>query len=181
MKRVLDADDQQDIEGLFHEDESAILHQVGRLRRALVRLQYEGKFSFGKNLKEIRGIADFFDAEVEGHMDEEEATLFPFLETHLPRLGPLIALLHSEHQDFKNTLAQFKGWLMELEQAKNGRGRAFLTSIDQLKETGIYLICLLEEHHREESQILYKVADRELREDEKRELEKRLLQRKGED
>ena len=138
----------------------------------MIHLQYEGKISLGKNLREAGEILRFFKQEIEEHMVEEEKILFPFLKTHLPRLDPLMLYLSSEHQDFRRHVAWFKFFLDKLskKQRPSDRGEA----IQKLKGVGIYLIHLLRAHLQGENEILCKVADRELRQDEKKELKRRL-------
>lgn len=172
MTKTLEAKSAPRTEELFGDDHSEILRQAVGLVEVLQHLQYEGKASLGKNLREARDIVQYFDHEVMEHMQKEEEILFPFLASHLPKLEPLISLLRSEHADFRNSLRQFAAWLEDLAEAGDGTDRHHL--IEKLKEVGSYLMYLLQGHHNEESEILYKVADRELRAEEKNRLAKQL-------
>lgn len=157
---------------LLEDHHTETLQKADHLREIIIRLRYEGKLSLGKNLTRAKETLRFFGQEMSEHMAEEEKTLFPFLETHVPKLEPLILLLRSEHQDFRRNVACFKLLLSELERAKDDleRGR----TIEKLKEIGMYLIYLLQSHLQEESEILYRAAEQGLRADEKRELIRQL-------
>lgn len=163
-------------ETLRREDFEA-LRMARELREILTHLSFEGKLSLGKNLNRARGVLRFFKQRLNRHLDEEEKVVFPFLKTHIPKLEPLIAILHSEHEDFRKNLGRFQFWLRELVKEKNGFDRR--RAIEKLKETGIYLVYLLEGHAQEESEVLYKVADRQLRQSEKRKLLKKMNRRNG--
>lgn len=156
---------------LFEKDHDDTLQKTYRLEEILVHLRYEGKVSLGKNLKQAREVLAFFSREVQRHMADEERVLFPFLKAHLPRLEPLVHYLSSEHQDFRRQVARFKLLLSRLSKKKASLNRDKV--IGKLKETGIYLVHLLRAHLQGESEILCKVADRELRQDEKKELKRR--------
>lgn len=156
---------------LFEKDHDDTLQKTHRLEEILVHLRYEGNASLGKNVKQAREVLAFFSREVQRHMRDEERVLFPFLKTHLPRLEPLVLYLSSEHQDFRRHVTRFKFLLAKLSKRKGPRDCG--EAIGKLKETGIYLVHLLRAHLQGESDILYKVADRELRQDEKKMLEKR--------
>lgn len=167
------------LEKLLGEDHEEALRQIREFQAAMTHLQYEGKLALGKNLSRAREVVRFFDGEVRGHMDREEKILFPYLETHLPKLTPLIVLLRSEHRTFQNTLERFRARLEELAKEKSERRRSPILS--DLKEAGTYLVYLLQGHHQEESQILYKVADDLLQKEEKQELARRFADGKGGD
>jgi len=155
------------VEGDYRET----LQKARHFQVVLTHLQYEGKASWGRNIQRARELSRFLSQEVNGHMGEEERTVFPFLQSHIPKLESLISLLCLEHQDFKKNLISFQSLLETLAKKRSGaRGRL----MGKLKEKGMYLIYLLQGHLLEESGILYKVAERELRRDEKRELIRRI-------
>lgn len=152
-------------------DHVKILQKARRFQDALTHLQYEGKASWGKNLRRAHELSRFLSHEVNGHMGEEERIVFPFLQSHIPKLESLISLLCMEHQDFRENLTSFKSLLETLAKKDAGQNGKLMK---KLGEKGMYLIYLLQGHLQEESGILYKVADRELRGDEKREIIKKL-------
>ncbi len=133
---------------------------------ALRKLRFEGKHNVRENLREIRGLVAYFKRGLNGHMKEEERTLFPFLQSYIPRLEPMVWLLLSENQDFRNNLKELRLSLLEFNKA--GRNKTEL--IHKIGEQGTYLVCLLRSHMQIETQILYRVADKELRPSEKKRL-----------
>ena len=151
---------------LFEEDHRTTFQNLSRFYDVLGNLRHEGKMQWGKNVSEIRGLTAYFKKELNGHMKEEEKTLFPFLRTHIPRLEPMVCLLLSEHEDFRHSLEILSASLNEF--FKNGSLRP--GSIDRIYEQGTYLICLLRSHMQVESTSLYKAADEELRPAEKKAL-----------
>lgn len=152
--------------GILEKEHKTTLDRIDEFYDALKRLRYEGKLNLGRNLAEVRGLATYFRKELDGHMREEERVLFPFLRTHIPRLEPLVALLLSEHDDFRGSLEGLEAALEDFKRHE------FMKSslIEKICEHGTYLICLLRSHMWVESHNLYKAADRELRPDEKKSL-----------
>lgn len=153
-------------------DREDTLRKIRELREILVNLRYEGRHQLGKNLKAANGVLAFFKGELADHVEREEKIVFPFIQSHIPRLEPLILLLSSEHEEFRRNLRGFQFWLKELEKTKGNLDYGKL--VEKVREMGNYLTYLLENHLEEESGILYRVADQELRADEKRELERRV-------
>ena len=146
-----------------------LIEQTDRLNNILINLRYEGKTKVGKNLKEVWDILTFFEKEVDVHVEVEEKCLFPFLITHVPRLEPLITLFHSEHEDFRKNLREFRLAMENLCGEKSEPNKPGLN--DKVREVGTYLIYLLRQHLAAEGESLYKTAEHELHEEEKRELD----------
>ena len=134
----------------------------------LIHLRYEGKASLGKNIHEAGEVLNFFKGQHSEHMELEEDVIFPFLKTHVPKLEPVIHLLHAEHQDFKRNLKTFEHLLEELVKEKYDLNSQYI--LEKIRDTGTYLIYLLRSHNQSESDSVYKVIDQELHTDEKREL-----------
>lgn len=153
-------------------DTEETLQKIGELREVLVNLRYEGRHQLGKNLKQAQGVLAFFNGELVHHVEGEEEIVFPYLRNHIPRLEPLVLLLSSEHEEFKKSLRSFEFWLKQLEKTQGNLDHGRL--VEKVRETGNYLTYLLENHLEEETGILYRVAEQELRPSEKRELYKRI-------
>jgi len=158
-------------------DTEDTLQKIEELREILVNLRYEGRHRLGKNLKEADEVLAFFKGELADHVDLEEKVIFPFVKSHVPKLEALILMLCSEHEEFRRNLRSFEFWLDELAKGKVNLDHGRL--MEKVRETGNYLTYLLQNHLQEESEILYRVADQELRSDEKRELERRVRDRLG--
>ncbi len=144
------------------------LEKVEVLEKILHHLRFEGKASLGKSLKEAREVQSFFAKDLARHIPFEEGTVFPFFKTHVPRVEPMIWLLQEEHQDLNIYLKTFKSGLDELSKVKEERER--IRILDKLLITGNYLIYLLRYHLRTEKKYLYRIVDRELKENEKKKL-----------
>ncbi len=154
------------IYGLFEGKHGESLDHLDRFHEMLKCLRCEGKPHLGKNVREIGSMIVYFKSELESHLREEERVLFPFLERHMPKLQSLIYLLLSEHQDFRNSLEEMKALVRRLR--KNGLEASI--SVWKLYQRGVYFISLLRSHMWVESENLYRVADEELKPDEKRQL-----------
>ncbi len=157
---------------LLENDHNETLQKLCQFEEVLGKLRYEGKVHFGKNMAEISSLIAYFKRELCAHMRDEEKTLFPYLQVHIPKLDPMINLLLSEHEDLRNSLVFLKTALKK-------RKKHFLAKrglIDKICYQGTYLVCLLRNHMRVESRGLYKAADKELRTSEKRNLIKQIGQ-----
>ncbi len=166
MHLVAERSKSKSIFTILEKDHKKTFQNLDLFYEVLRKLRFEGKQNLGKNLKEIRGLVAYFKRELNGHMKEEEKTLFPFLQSYIPRLEPMICLLLSEHQDFRNSLREMRLSLLEFNKA--GRDKTEL--IHKIEEQGTYLVCLLRSHMQVETQSLYRVADKELHPSEKKRL-----------
>ncbi|MBI4394882.1 MAG: hemerythrin domain-containing protein [Candidatus Omnitrophica bacterium] len=156
----------------LEEDHEEILQRTNRLNDILTNLRYEGKPSLGKNLKEVRETIQFFNQEVIQHVKLEDETIFPFLETHIPKLESVIHLLHAEHEGFKRNLKSFESLVKELE--KNSSEPNHGKTLEKIRELGTYLVYSIRNHMQAEDESVYKLIDQELRPNEKQELMKRM-------
>ena len=143
--------------------------EIKRLEKAVNNLQFEGKASVGRNLKQIRSSLDFFCSSLVKHIDLEEKVLFPFLKSHIPKLEAVIHLVVTEHEDFRHNFEDLKLFLDSLSDQMPEADRAKMTK--KIQDTGTYLVYLLKNHLRVESKAIYGVADQELKADEKKKLE----------
>lgn len=146
----------------------AIEDPILKLANLLKLFRYEGKASLGRNLKEARGLRNFFQQELTRHVPFEEGVIFSFLRRHIPRVEPMIWLLEEEHEDLNFYLKTFKEEIEELAKAQGEVER--IKILDKLEVTGTYLIYLLKHHLRTEKNYLYNVVDRELKANEKKRL-----------
>ena len=161
----------------LRESHDDALENADRLHDLVTNLRYEGKFSVGKRLREVRKIIEFFNRELLKHVELEEEVIFPFLEAHIPKLESIINLLHAEHEDFKLNLENFQFQLLALLKAKNDAERAKV--IEKVREKGTYLTYLLRSHIHEENASVYQAIEQQLRQNEKKELERKIQQRTG--
>lgn len=152
----------------FQKRHESMEKEIRRFYEILSRLRYEGKARLGGNVKELWHTADFLKKNLETLVRYEEKFLFPFLKIHVPRLGPLLHLLKSEHRDFKRHFGDFENTLVALKKARLSAARPGL--IHRLKEDGTYLVCLLRSHLWVEGKDVYSVVNKELKPIEQRRL-----------
>ena len=160
---------------LLNEEHQMALDKIECLDTALVGLQFEGKSSVGRNLKQLRSVLGFFQGKLMKHMKLEEQVIFPFLKSHVPKLDSVLGLLCSQHEDFKGNfedLQLFAGMLSN-QISKSGYSKI----IRKLREVGTYLIYLLRHHIQLEHQNVYNMINCELSRNEKRELERRVKEK----
>ncbi|MBI1978361.1 MAG: hemerythrin domain-containing protein [Candidatus Omnitrophica bacterium] len=155
--------------GLLEDVHTDVSHEVERLEEAVHNLQFEGKASLGRNLKQIRATLHFFSSSLAKHIELEEKVLFPFLGSHIPKLEPVIHLLIAEHEDFKRNYEDLGLFLDSLSDQTSETDRGKM--IKKIQETGTYVVYLLKNHLRVEDRGVYGVAEEELRGEEKKELE----------
>ncbi len=158
----------------LREDHQAALDLIEQLDTALVGLQFEGKNSVGRHLKQIRSVIDFFLERFVKHTELEEQIVFPYLASHVPKLHLVLPLLCSQHEEFRKSIKDlevlieiFSNNVSKIDQAK---------TIQKIREIGTYLIYLLRHHIQVEHTSIYKMIDSELRKDEKEQLERRVTE-----
>ena len=154
---------------LFNDLQSACLHQANQFDQLLMNLRFEGKASFGRNLMAVRKATDFFRNEVNEHIAFEESIIFPYLVSHLPKLDFVIHVLQSEHEIFKKNFEDLKLHLSILSDGALSAKR--LKALHKLQEVSTCLVYLVRNHIWVESKSVYELAERELRPDEKKNLE----------
>ena len=121
-------------------------------------------------MSEARKALVFFQSNLARHFQIEEDILFPYAETHIPKLEAVTKLFRYEHEDFRNNLRSLGVFLAQLGKRKADPA----ATLDKVSELGTYLICLLRSHMWVETRTLYRAADKELREPEKKRLIHRL-------
>ncbi len=156
----------------LRKEHKAALNLIEQLDAAVVGLQFEGKTSIGRHLKQIRCVIDFFLERFSKHTELEEQIIFPYLASHIPKLGLVLPLLCSQHKELRKSIEDlellielFSNNVSKIDQAK---------TIQKIREIGIYLIYLLRHHIEVEHTSIYKMFDSELRKDEKEQLGRRV-------
>lgn len=161
----------------LEKSQDGVFQKIHRLEQVLGKLRYEGKLQAGKNMGQIGAILDFFGQDLVRHLREEEKYLFPYVEVHIPRLSPMVSLLCLEHEELLRTLWTLRRALRRLRSAREASRR--LALLDELRQKGTYWIYLLRSHMRLERENLYRVADRELSQQEKSQLVGRICKKGG--
>ncbi len=154
-------------------DRAAQREGVRRLASVLTRFRYEGKPFLGRNAREARDVLELFTRNLSSHMRLQEKTVFPYLQKHLPRLGPVVLVLRSEHRELVESLERFRRLLRNVLRFHDGI-RYVRQTLDELIETGHYVNCLVSHHFRAENKILLAIVERDLRDSEKQDLSRRV-------
>ncbi len=152
----------------FEQEYKDILQKLDDLYGATKNLQFEGKLFSGKNMKEIEMVIKFLRNKLFVHLKLDEKVIFPFLEVHIPKLGPVLNLLRAERNEFKMNLENFESLFRKLKKEKNYLENHKI--LEGLQEKGLYMVCLMRNHIQAENESVYKAIDQELHLDEKRDL-----------
>ncbi len=170
FKKLLGA---KSILALFASEHENVLGRLDELNESISNLQYEGKVFVGKNIKAIEKTVQFLKKKLLQHIELDEKVVFPYVQKHIPKLDPMICFLRAERNEFKLSLKNFEDTFDHLKEGKSSLRQQ--KTIEQMKEKGAYVICLMRNHIQTEIESVYKPMDRELHPDEKKELIKKCL------
>ncbi|MEI7998118.1 MAG: hemerythrin domain-containing protein [Candidatus Omnitrophota bacterium] len=164
----------RNIIAIFERESQDVLGMLDDLEEAIKNLQYEGKVSWGKNTKAIEKVVSFLRKKLLEHIQLDEDVIFPYAQKHIPKLESMIYFLRAERNEFKQNLENFELLFKQLRLEKNNQRQQKI--IDQLKEKGIYVICLVRNHIQTEIESVYKSMDTQLHQDERKILVRKCLQ-----
>ena len=159
--------DKKESRVMLERDHKEILQEADHLYDVLTNLRYEGKVNFGKNVTKVGKILKFFNEKLIPHIAVDE-TIFPFLETHIPKLEPMIRLLQGEHKEIKVNLEVLSFLLEELVSEKDEHKHPQM--VERLRDKGIYTVYLLRNHIQVEDEGVYRTIEEDLKPEEKKEL-----------
>ena len=154
----------------FKQEKNTVLEKLTLLYESIQNLQYEGKVSFQKDIKDIEEIVRGLKKILFAHMSLDEGVIFPFARRHIPRLDPMISFLNAERNEFRNQLETFEFLVGKLTEEESALEHEKI--FGQLREKGVYVVCIMRNHIQAESEGVYKVLDQELHVREKAELYK---------
>jgi hemerythrin-like domain-containing protein len=130
-----------------------VLNALHRLTAVPVNPSLE---QWRKALEFLRNFAD------QCHHFKEEKILFPALEEHgIPREGGPIGMMLAEHEEGR---AHVRSMIDAVEQVAKGNGAASTTLLDHARA----YVTLLREHIQKEDDILFRMADEVIPEEEQR-------------
>lgn len=140
-----------------HEEIRDVLNKFeGYLKKAATAQSDEDRDNLINRLSEITA---FMDKDLEAHFKREEEALFPVLGNYIGiETGPINVML-IEHNNCRDLSAGFKAKVNGYRSDKNHKA---------LADAGNSLSRLLSEHEDKEDNILFRMADMHLSEDEKR-------------
>lgn len=153
---------------LFKKEHQDVLQKLDDLNDSISNLQFEGKVFFGKNTKAIEKTVQFLKKKLLRHIELDEEVIFPYVQMHIPKLYPMLCFLKAERNEFKLSIKNFEFLSQQLRGEKNELRQQKI--VDQIKEKGIYVVCLMRNHIQIEIESVYKPLDQELHLDEKKEL-----------
>lgn len=152
------------------------IQEADRLYQALNNLCYEGKASFGKNLRQIAKAVRFLELEFLKHICGNEEIIFPYLQDHIPRLESMIEFLKAEHAELRQGFKKFNICFKELSHKRNGHQHPAI--MGQLKDHGVCLVYLLRNHLRIETESIYNAVNCELKSKERQELTRQMAKKR---
>jgi hypothetical protein len=163
----------KEVSPIFERGHRQAAEEVSRLHEALLLLRYEGKAAFSKNLKESGKLIVSLVDGLMREMDFEEKVLFPYLKIHLPKLNLTVDILQIEHGDLRRNLLSLSGTFDQLRRRKFGRDT--VEKIEALRKRTSYLSYFLQNHAWAETQSVYRLMQKELKNDEKQFLKSKSL------
>jgi len=136
-------------------------HRV--IERVLDALQRLTAVPVNPSLEQWRKALEFFRHFADQcHHFKEEKVLFPALEEHgIPREGGPIGMMLAEHEEGRGHV---RSMIDAVEQVAQGNGAASTTLMDHARA----YVTLLREHIQKEDDILFRMADEVIPEDEQR-------------
>ena len=168
---------------VYHEHSVPAVRELGQMRIAIVSDLHKGRRDGADDfaqcepsyLAAVQHYWQNFPKAIEANGLDEQV-IFPFLQMHIPKLEAMICFLRAERNEFKLSLANFEVLFKQLGHEKHVLRQQKI--IDQLKEKGIYAVCLMRNHIQIEIESVYKPMDQQLHQDEKKELIQKCLKYK---
>lgn len=177
--------EEKDRDRLSNESKNITSLLIQRCRRVLDRIFsldemlrgfcYSGETAYQENLIQMNEVSKFFSREWNKHMTIEKEILFPFAIAHLPQIRPAIDFLESKHAEYRKKLQELRTRYDDFKWAVGDEGRK--KAVEKFQNLGISLAKLFNEYIEIEAKNVYKVLDRELSEDDKLELMRKIYLR----
>ena len=138
---------------LIEQDHRLVLDKVRALKEAVSLLLHPGDVSLTEVLDRLQRLNEFFATKFTAHMQEEEATLFPFLERHTPGGPALVAGLRRQHAEIQRKREEFANCLEVADGLEGGPPKMVLRD---LLGYGWELWDLLDSHAADETRAVYR-------------------------
>jgi hypothetical protein len=137
---------------VVEDDHQLVLEKVQALRNTLHCLSETGEGQSQQVITKLQGLNDFLGTRLAAHLEEEERTLFPFLEQSFPEGGALVARLRLDHAAILEKQREFANCLeIAAELVDDGLTRVVLLD---LLAFGLELWELLDAHAHTETQAI---------------------------
>jgi hypothetical protein len=137
---------------VVEDDHQLVVEKVQALRKALACLTETGQRQLRQLIAKLQNVHDFLGTRFASHLEEEERTLFPFLEQSLPDGASLVTRLKLDHTAIVGKRQEFANCLeIAAELVDDGLTRAVLLD---LLAFGLELCELLDAHAHSETQAI---------------------------
>jgi hypothetical protein len=137
---------------VVEDDHQLVLEKVQALAKALNCLRETGERQPNQVIASLQGFNEFLGSRLASHLEEEERTLFPFLEQFCPEGGSLVARLRMDHTAILSKCREFANCLqIAAELVDDGLSRAVLLD---LLAFGLELWELLDAYAHTETQAI---------------------------
>lgn len=163
---------------LFEEEERQLLSLIDHFYQTLAFLRFEGKVSFGKNIKQAKNDVARLGKRLSRHQRLQREVIFPFLAAHIPRHETIIRFLVTDHAEILKTRKKIQSLIDILSKRRKTDGGKY----QEMQDTGIYWVCLLKQHLLMERTSIHKSISNELSVKEKKEMSREVqkwLQKNG--
>jgi Hemerythrin HHE cation binding domain len=115
---------------VVEDDHQLVLEKVQALEKVLHCLSETGERQPNRVIASLQGFDEFLGSRMASHLEEEERTLFPFLEQSSPEGGSLVARLRMDHTAILSKRQEFANCLeIAAEIADDGLTRAVLLDL----------------------------------------------------
>ena len=137
---------------ILKEEHQNVLQKLDALEEVISHLDKKEEIS--AKLKEL---ASFFKTDFWIHFAKEEEALFPEIEKFIPREGGPTGMMLIEHEDLRNTNAEFQPAVdVYLRDSDNSEAKGMIQGY------GTHFIGVLRDHIDKENNILFMMADMHL-------------------
>ncbi len=89
------------------QDHQLVLDKMQALRETVSCLLAPGETLPRQALDRLRELNGYFSTQLACHMDQEEVTLFPLVERHVPGGADIVLRLRREHEEIRCKLEEF--------------------------------------------------------------------------
>jgi hemerythrin-like domain-containing protein len=145
--------------GTVEQDHRLVLDKVQALKEAIGFLVEPEGTDLRRALDRLKALERFFATQFAAHMEEEEQTLFPFLQRHDPDSSEVVAQLRREHADIRRQLEEFGNCLAVAGELEDELPRAVLRD---LLADGWRLWEALDSHAHDETRAVHRCVGRAL-------------------
>jgi hemerythrin-like domain-containing protein len=137
------------------QDHRLVLERMQVLKDAVSCLLETGEVQIPQILGRLRDTNGFFSTQFESHLEEEERTLFPFLERRRPDGPALVARLRRDHAEIRRLREEFGNCLAVAHDVEDAPPKMVLRDV---LTYGWELWGMLDEHAHVETQAAHQGA-----------------------